>query len=76
MYEFTSGELDQMVSSIREAMADLCSFDIWIDRVEDDLKPYLEEKVLSAFHGYVRAVLSHLDRVKGICFSKEYSLDL
>lgn len=76
MYEFTSGELDTLLGAIREMSNDVACLDCWCDALEYDVKNYIGEKPFTAFAGFIRALEQHLSTMRGICFSKEYILDL
>ena len=76
MYEFTSSEIEQMFISLNECLADATCLDAWVDSLEYDVKNYIGEKPFSAFRGFTRSLIGHINHMKGICFSKESFLDL
>ena len=76
MYEFTSFELDQLNSSIKECQNDVCCLDAWLDSLEYDLKNTLPKCAYSSFRGFISALQKHLTFMHSICISKDFILDL
>ena len=76
MYEFSNGELEQLLSASREALNDATCLGCWVDSLEYDVREYIGEKPFTAFRGFSQALVNHLNLIRGILFSKEYSLDL
>lgn len=76
MYEFTSSELETLMNSLREITNDVACLDCWVDALEYDIKNYIGEKPFKAFNGFIEAIEQHLTKMRGICFSKEFLLDL
>lgn len=76
MYEFTSSELDQLLSSIKECEGDVACLDAWLDSLEYDIKNILPKCAYGSFRGFISALQRHLSLMRGICFSKEFILDL
>lgn len=74
MYNFTSGELDQLLGSVREALNDACCLGCWVDSLEYDVKNYIGEKPFIAFRGYSESMLQHLNFIRQILLSKDFDL--
>ena len=76
MYEFTSSEFDQLVLSSKECLNDVCCLDAWLDSLEYDVRNTLPSCAYNSFRGFILALETHLNLMRGILFSKEFLLDL
>lgn len=76
MYEFNSSELETIINALREITNDVACLDCWFDALEYEIKNYIGEQPRKIFAGYIKAIEKHLQTMRGICFSKEFILDL
>lgn len=76
MYEFTSSELEQMISAVKSIDSDLNALGALFDNLEKDLKDYIGVKPANAFNGFDARLYAKINLLKGILFSKEFILDL
>ena len=75
-YTINQYELDSFKTSLRECINDTCCLDAWVDSLEYEVKNMISSQAYSAFRGFLSAMEHHLQEMKHLLDSKDFSLPL